>query len=463
MKLAEQVTVGVFVVVLAGAFGLDRLVATRQPSSIPERGGPLISTGWYCPAPSVDGVDPVMAATNLGKAAVGFRQLTVGGGGQSGVVQNNLDPLHRSSVALSKFGKPDATGITEAFGANLTADLSLVAKSKGFAASNCGDQPWDRWLFASGSTARGENHYLVVANPFDEEAVIKVRFLTADSDVVPARLKSVVIPSLSQTSIYLPDYLPENPRFGLEVTASQGRVLASRFSQVATKDGVRGLSLDLGARAPALNWAFAGGEVPSGGEESIAIINPGAREALVQIVFPTENERLGPEKLAELPIPAGRQVTVNLSDQVPRGTKHATLVSSINSVPVVAEEVTTAQADGGRGYESVFGSETKGRRWVVPVGSDSGGAASVWIVNTSRTAATVKVTLDGPQGGIDAPDLKAIKVDPGRLKIVDLGGPLAGRAATALIESTGGDVAVQSRASLAGSYADYAFIPGRVP
>jgi hypothetical protein len=459
MRPHEVAFIGLFIVVLGGVFLLDRVVPGPRTATQTEGGEEFVSTGWYCPAPSEDEVEALMSTANLGRGPLAVRQLSVGGNGESEAAQAGVEALHRRSIPLGQFKKADSVGVTDAFGDDSTADLTVRGKGKGFASSGCSPQPWDRWIFATASTVRGEDHYLLVANPFREEAVVKVRLLMPDRDIVPARLKDLVIPTLSQTAVYLPDYYVENPSFGLELTATTGRVIVSRYS-VINRGGVRGLSLDLGAREPSRSWYFAGGEVPQNGEEELILVNPSNREALVEIVFPTDSERVTPPDLGELPVAAGRQVTVNVADHLPRGTKHGVVVTSSNSVPLVVERRITAPVEGGRGIDMVFGVPRTSSRWVVPVGSDVGGFSSLAITNPGGEDVRVRVSLISGDGPARPPELSALTVEAGRRETVELTSALKRKMATAVVESSSAGIAVESQAVLPDPYSDFDFTAG---
>ncbi len=296
------------------------------------------------------------------------------------------------------------------------------AKGRGAAASRCSAQPSSRWLFASGSTSRGENHYLLISNPFREEAVVRVRLMAADKEVVPARLKDLVIRSFSQTTVYLSDYLQEEPNFGIEVTASRGRVVVSRYSNV-TSGGGEGISLDVGAQRVSSDWIFAAGKVPTDGEDTIVVVNPGSGEALVGVVFMTEAERTAPPDLAEVPVPAGRQVTFKVSDHLPRGTSYGVQLTSTNDVPVVAERKTAGVVEKNRSYESVLGVTAAAGTWTVPAGSPFGGTATLSLVNTGQNRARVGVTLLTDAGQAKPGGAGVVNCGAGAQAVVDLDSP----------------------------------------
>lgn len=459
MRRTEVTFLAVVVAVLGLGVLLDLTLPTRSTDAPELSAGQFVSTGWYCPVPPGEEIEAVMSTANLETSALGLRRSAIGGTTQSAVEQASLAGRTTSNKAVSDFALSDSTGLVEAFGGSNATGLMVAAKGKGAAASRCSAQPSSRWLFANGSTSRGENHYLLISNPFREEAVVRVRLMAGDKEVVPARLKDLVIRSFSQTSVYLSDYLQEEPSFGIEVTASRGRVVVSRYSHVTTGGG-RGISLDIGSQHVSSEWIFAEGKVPVDGEESIVVVNPGTREALIGIVFMTAEERTAPPDLAEVPVPAGRQVVINVSDHLPRGTSYGIQLTSTNDVPVVAERRMAGVLESNRSYETTFGVRAPAGRWTVPVGSAAGGSASLSIVNTGQSRTAVKVSLLTDGGESEPADLEALTVEPGRKRVVDLDPYLDGKLVTAVIEADAPVIAVESQSRLGGQYVDFSSTPG---
>lgn len=461
MKQSELMFVGVLLTIVAlGAVLIDVLIPQASRNPAVESSGPVLSSGWYCPSPpSSQEFQALMATANPGRRTLGLRSFAVGGGGQSAFVQGNLKPGHQSTTSIKELNVNDPVGVVDAFGGQSSTDLVVLARGKGVGSSRCSAQPSDRWMFATASTARGENHYLLVANPFKEEAVISVRFIAPDKDLVPARLKDLVIPAQSQVTVSLADYFVESPAFGLDVTAAQGRVVVSRYSQI-DRAGAKGTSLDVGMSEPSANWTFAEGE-PQGGQESIVVINPGTREALIGVVFMTEGERTAPPALAEVPVPAGRQITVNTAEHIPAGTSHGISLTSTNGEPVVAERRNVAGIDKNNGYETSFGAPAIARRWAVPVGSPAGGSSKLSIVNPGNSRTSVKVTLLGGVGPVAPDELADLSVEAGRKITVDLTPVLNGGFYTAVVESSRRPIAVESTLRLAGQYSDVSYHPGQ--
>lgn len=434
--------------------GLDAGVSSpaRGPSRAERQ---FISAGWYCPAPRVPEAEAVMSAANLGRRPVEVRRLAVGESSESVPNEADLRPRRRSSVVLGQLSPTKGLGLTEAFGSAIASSVSVVVSERGVGASQCLAEPGSTWLFAGGSTARRQDTYLLVGNPFREEAVIRVRVMDPGKELLPALLKDLVIPPLSQTSLFLAEYVPESASFGLEVTATQGRIVVSRYSQVATREGVKGVSLTPGIKRAELNWNFAGGRVPSEGEESILLVNPNSKEALVQIIFQTERDQVAAAPLDELPIPAGHQVRVKISDFLPRGTDHGTRVMSSNGVPIIAERETTAEVAGGRGFESVFGVPRPARSWAVGAGSSAGGSNLLAIVNHGKASAKVSISLLTEVPELRPAELQNIRIGADRRHTVDLTPYLSQQGATAVVTGSA-PITVESLLILGPPYSDFA-------
>ena len=287
---------------------------------------------------------------------------------------------------------------------------------------------------------------MLVTNPFNEEAVVNVRVLGDKGDQIPSGLSNLQIPQLSQTVLFLGDFVPATPSFGLDVTASRGRVVVARLMRVAARDGVRGLSFDVGATAPSIRWLLPGGDVPTSGEEDIVVANPSDHEALVSTVFQVESGT-GPAGSQDVPIPAGGQKTLKVSDQVPGGTRHATILSSTNGVPVVAERLTVGPQGA---YQTVLGAPDTAASWVVAAGSAAGGTDSLALVADGPDKAICKITVLSGSGPVSPAPLAAAEIVPGQRTSIDLTPYLNGQPALVLVEATTGKVARRERSDPAG-------------
>ena len=259
------------------------------------------------------------------------------------------------------------------------------------------------------------------------------------------------IPPLAQTAVFLGDYYPQAIAVGLDVTASRGRVVVGRLLRVASRDGVRGISLDVGAPRPDVRWIIPGGAAPVQGVEYVAVSNPSDREALVSMLFQTESGA-PPAGSEDVPVPAGGQALLKVSDKVPGGTRHGTIIFSTNGIPVVAERMTLEGQGAAQSFQSAFGVPAAASRWLVPAGSAAGGSDTLAIVADGPDKATCRITLMGP-GGPSAPaPLANVEVGAGKRGTVDLTPYLGGQPAMVMVEAVSGRIAVENDLGLPAAY-----------
>lgn len=424
-------------VAAAGGPGVGAGVATAA--------GPLLSEAWYCPSPAAQALSATVATGNLNAGPVHLRRTGTGADGSP--TELDLAPTTLGAVTAASTTGVFPT-VIEAFGGPTASHIGVAAQNAGGADARCSNTPGTRWIFPEASTAPGYDTYLLVANPFQEEATISVRILAPGGDQTPSGLDQVEIPQLSQTSIFLGDYYPETAGIGLDVTASRGRVVVARLMKVAARGGVRGLTLDVGATAPSTHWVLPGGTVPSQGEEDLVVVNPSDHEALVSTVFQVESGG-APAGDQDVPVPAGSQTVLKVSDKVPGGTRYATIVSTGNGVPVVVERLTIGPQ---QAFQTVQGVPGFGTRWAVAAGSTAGGTDTLALVSAGPDAATCRVTLLTTAGPSTPSQLASVQVTPGQRTSIDLTPYLNGQPAMALVEATSGAVAVENDDALPGTY-----------
>ena len=453
MRRAELLFAVVVVLVLSAAWGLDRLIpaggaakaAARQPAGSPG----LLSQAWYCPVPTSQGLASTISTVDLGRSRVHLRRSGTAPSAEADVAPGVLTAVPAAPAPATGTAKGPA--IVEAFGQPTVSNLTVLNPTAGGATSRCSQQPGTRWLFALASTAPGYDSYLMVANPFLEEAVVTVRVLGARGDQVPPGLNDMQIPALSQTAVFLGDFYPQALSVGLDVTASRGRVVVGRLLKVASRDGVRGISLDVGAPRPEVRWIFPGGEVPVQGVEYVTVSNPSDREALVSMLFQTESGA-PPAGSEDVPVPAGGQTLLKVSDRVPGGTRHGTIISSTNGVPVVAERMSIQGQGAAQSFQSTSGVRAAASRWLVPAGSAAGGADTLAIVADGPGKATCRITLMGAGGPSTPGPLANLEVGAGKRGTVDLTPYLGGQPAMVLVEAVSGRIAVENDVALPAAY-----------
>jgi hypothetical protein len=450
MRRYEVLFAVALLLILVGSWALDRIVPSNPAGTgrAAASSGPLLSEAWYCPVPASQSVGSSVETANLGRGAAVLRLTGFGSGSGAAATATVAAGTALSSVVAAS---PAGPAEVEAFGQHTFNYLTALSTGTGASDAVCTEQPGARWLFAQASTAPGYDTYLFVANPFPEDAVISVRILAPGGDTVPPGLGNYPLQPDSQTTIYLGNYYPETTSFGLDVTASRGRIVVGRLLRVAVPDGPRGLNLDVGVPAPSTQWVFAGGSVPASGLEDIVVANPSSHEALIDESFLTSGGG-APAGQQNVAVPAGGQVTLVASDQVPSGTQHGTLIASANGVPVVAERVTVEGSGSSRAYETVFGAPGWGSSWVVPTGSPAGGTDTLGVIASGLEKASFGVTLITAAGTSSPPALAALTVAPGTRGSFDLTPYLNGQPGVAIVRASRGSIAVENDVTLPPAY-----------
>jgi hypothetical protein len=175
---------------------------------------------------------------------------------------------------------------------------------------------------------------------------------------------------------YIDQDVTRKAQVSAQVTVRGGRVIVDQIQTFDGTDEREGMTLTLGAPAPAQVWAFPDGLTGPGLTEQIVVFNPDTRkvaevEVEVRLDDPATN---GIPEPFELVVAPGRFALVNLDaeDRIPAGVAHSSLVHSLNGVGITAERVVTA-GDGAsrRGIGATLGSPIGSSTWYFPGGGTS--------------------------------------------------------------------------------------------
>jgi hypothetical protein len=328
------------------------------------------------------------------------------------------------------------------YGATAT---SFRGPESGLAGAMCARAASDRWYFPFGSSARGFNEWILLYNPFPDEAVIKVTLVTAGGTRSPAGLSDVAVPAHSGTGVRLNDFQLQQKGLAVEVAAVRGRVVSWHTIYAQPEGRPAGVGMSLGAPRAAVDWYFPAGAVGSAQDERIAILNPSVDEALVTVSLITDDEAIQPPDLVEMEIPGRSSREINLGKEV-GGEKlggASIAVRSVNEVPIVAEQAIWYSEDDFRGFSAEIGAASGAQNWWVGPAAAKPERDGLLMINTGESEATVDVTLLMLEGTPLTPaELSGLTIPPGGRLRVGLE-DLTGRGlAVALVESSS-DIAVE--------------------
>jgi hypothetical protein len=199
-------------------------------------------------------------------------------------------------------------------------------------------------------------------------------------------------------------------------------------------------------------WVFPGVRATAGVRTQLALYNPSAREASVDVVLTPQDPELNPEiEPFAVTIAAREQVLVEVADiaGVVADVDLWIEVQSLDEVPVVAERLSFfSEPSPRRGAAVALASPLASERWMVTqAGATQRRSATVAVANPGDTDAEITVVAlwDGDSVPLEAARLT---VPAGDRRSLDLSA--AGPAATIVVESSRPVVVSSSLASTAG-------------
>ena len=422
-------------VVVALAAGLlidvspDDVTAPRRDQRIPTG---FVERAVFCPPPLAGAL-----GSRVSVAPVGARPAEVAAGDDDDGV--GLQPDRALSLGLDRTdpfevvssGSPIVAGVTASYG----------GRGEGATAAGCAPMPSDEWFFPEGSSLLGVDERLLVYNPFPDEAVVDVSFLTPSGEREPANLSDVGVPAGEWEEIAVKRFVgPKEGLLAARVHTVRGRVIAWRVMTITDRDRVTGVDSTLGAPEPADTWYFPVGAVRDGAREHITLLNPSDEESVVSISLLSGGQVIQPDALAEIAVPSRSSARVNLAREVrrPFSLGVSAIVQSTNGVDMVAERTVYYDEDELGGIASELGAAATARRWAAPPAATGSGSDVVHVINTSAEGVTLSITLlrvDRPP--LQPPELTGIAVPGGLRKGVVLDTFTRGEPAVAIVEADG--------------------------
>jgi len=367
------------VVLQQGASSSESATASslaRAGVSVPS--SDVASSAWYCAegTSTPDGrADESVIVASLAPSTVDAT-ITVmpGGDGAPKTRQLRLAPGEETRVKVADIlATPEPGVVVETTGGPAAVSHQLQHGGD-FAVEPCTRAAGTDWYFASGTTVPGAEHDLALFNPFGDDAIVDLSFLTDTGVQQPDDLQAVVVPRRSRITVPVQNAVLRQERVAAEIHARVGRIVAEQtqiFDGTVPDQGPtrEGIAVSGGAQAPAGTWWFAQGTTDNGGTTSLALANFGDRDARVQVhVVLASDETLDPQSLT---VPARSVVAVEPTTRVPIGTKYAITVTTqpLDGArsPIVAEVLSSwAPSSSTTGVASTLGSSIAARRWVVP-------------------------------------------------------------------------------------------------
>ena len=452
----------------AGATGADALGASP---AVPL--ADALSTSWYCAegTSAADGrTDETILVASIADTRIDAT-ITVMPGGTAAPVSRTVHVEPRAEArerVADILQTPEPAVVVEVVGGQAVVSHQLDANGD-IGTEPCARSASSDWYFAGGTTLKGAQQFLVLFDPFGDDAIVDVTVITDDGVQEPDSLQALVVPRRSRVTIPVHDAVPRQRNVAIQVHARTGRVVGERsqlFDGTASDGEVArtGIALSLGAEAPRRDWYFPNGSASDGASSVVGVANFGAMSTTVEVSVVLDGEQTFATQ--SVAIPARSVVAVDVSSHVPAGSLYALAVvardAEANGDPVVAEVLEwwpTASARTGVG--TTLGSTRLARRWVIaPPAGNVDGVVMVLNPGTRPVTAALLVFTAGDTKGPPSEPERA--VDAGRVATFDLAALDAGGDHVVVVTSehpiaVGAVYTGTDGASIAAAVPDYAY------
>jgi DMSO/TMAO reductase YedYZ molybdopterin-dependent catalytic subunit len=244
------------------------------------------------------------------------------------------------------------------------------------------------WYLAEGSTAGGFETWVLVQNPGNTGAIVKVNYMNASGSVEGPTIN---MPANSRTTINVADTLPNDWQVSAQVTADVP-VIAER----AMYWGARKAGHDaVGVTGAGKEWFMAEGCTANGFETWVLLQNPGSSAAHATITYMNEaGQQAGPV----VEIPARSRKTINVADTLPNDAQVSTKV--VSDQPVIAERSVYWNGRQGGTCENAVDSP-KFKSLLAEGATDGGFESWILVQNPGPADATVYITYLTGQGPVE--------------------------------------------------------------
>ncbi len=412
------ILVVVIVAIISAAF-IDQIIDNGHVSAAGEGIGPTIpaadslSSAWYCAIGSStpDGtMTETVLITNLGgSAAPATVTVMPGGGGKS--VTRDVSVAARSQVRVpisEVLATADPGVVVETFGGPAVVEHQVVGNGD-VATGPCATGPSTSWHFAAGTTDRGTQLWIALFNPFGDDAIVDLSFLTDGGFLAPGNLQGLVVPRRTRVLVPVHDSVRRQASVATEVVTRTGRVVAEQAT-VGVADP-KGLGMSLGTPDLSSRWSFPVAGI--GGADSVVIANPGASPARVTVAIRLEGDAtLAPQVVV---VPSRATAAVDVGSRVPAGLG-AWIEIDAHGARVVAEQTVTRPPIG---LAISLGIASSAKRWAFATGRLAGDSADV-IVVANPGKQTARVTLHVLRAGTNSTPVPVVRLPPGRRIVFDL-------------------------------------------
>jgi hypothetical protein len=383
-----------------------------------------ISSTWFCAegTSSPGGrADETIIVANLARKPVTATITVLTGSDHTPVSRSvRVDTLAQRRVVVSSIIADAEPGVVVEVPSGSVAVEHELQRGSATTLGACARQSATSWYFAAGDTGRGAEDWVALFNPFGDDAIVDLTFLTPDGVQAPGPAQALVVPRRSRVSVPVHDLVRRESPLAIQVHARTGRVVAEQSLRYDGTDGRLGIATALGATGLASRWTIPTGVGDAGTTANVAIANFENRGTTVNVGVTLDGSQSLPRQ--RVTVPSMAVVQVGLSQRVPPGSGFSVTVDAGHRTPVVVElQEQWAPPATVSGTATTFGSTVHASRWAFATGRvDDTGDAQLVAFNVSKRSLTVEL-LAYTGGDPNSPSSAlAQAVGPGKRVVFDL-------------------------------------------
>lgn len=295
---------------------------------------------------------------------------------------------------------------------------SWTTPTEGAGAALCSERPSGTWYFPAGSSELGLDERILLYNPYPDEAVARITLYGPTGEDNAASLNQIAVPSGSWTEVELNKFIRTQKLVSAKVDAVRGRLIAWRALFSKPENGPRGVTMTLGAPEASDTWYFPHGLLAEDSGETFTILNPSDEEVIANVaIFSADVGAGAAAELTEIRLEPGTSRNVSLeATQLNEDVDvaHLSAVVTTQGADVIVERSLALDEGGYSGVSNEVGATKPGTRWLVPPLGESATDDSLAILNATRKAARVNVSLYTLKGPKRPKALRDLKVEPAR-------------------------------------------------
>jgi hypothetical protein len=338
-----------------------------------------------------------------------------------------LPPYARAELRLAELvpNAEFASATVELSGGGVVVDHSINGPL-GADFGPCATSASTDWFVPLAATATEKNPtaraVLVVYNPFADNAVVDVDFVT-DAASAAAPIKSMVVSPGAVEALDLTTLVPVADQLATVVRARAGRVVVDRI-EAFDDSRRRDLVLSSGVPAGATTWFLPSGRLGAPRVERLVVYNPGADRAEVTVEVRPDNRQIVIEPFV-VQIAGGRFAVIDLSAEKrlsDAGLAGYSVVVRSSGPPIAVERlVTVAPGQPGAGASATTGAAFASPIVVVPVSAPEGTPGELIVFNPNASAiATVTMEVIANGQRLPAPAAASFELQPGERRSLPL-------------------------------------------